>query len=348
MTAPVYRWQPSTAEIAARAGIAVEDVIRFDHNTSPAAPPWAAPAAADASDRLNEYPAADYSPLREAVAAHHGVDPDQVVPGAGADELILLAAKAFLEPGDRAVADVPAYPLYRIATLQHGGDFVGVARGDDLAFPTSALADAAACSAVTWLCVPHNPVGDRPSDQDLDRVRNAASGVVVVDAAYAEFTGDRWSDRIADDPDLVVLGTLSKAFGLAGIRVGYALTSPRHAAALHAVRPPGSISTVSAAIAVRALQDPSWMYANVAVLRAARADLADRLTRIGLDVRPSTTNFLLAPVPDASDVATRLMDRGIVVRAYAADHPLADHLRFTVRSPGEHDRLVAELEEALG
>ena len=102
--APVYRWQPSTAEIAARAGIPVDAVIRFDHNTSPSRPPWASDVAAAAGQRINEYPAADYTPLREAIAEYHGVDRDQVVPGAGADELILLTAKAFLEPGDRAAA----------------------------------------------------------------------------------------------------------------------------------------------------------------------------------------------------------------------------------------------------
>ncbi|HSG78061.1 MAG TPA: histidinol-phosphate transaminase [Acidimicrobiia bacterium] len=345
--APVYQWQPSTAEIAARAGIPVDAVTRFDHNTSPAHPPWAEAVAARASAGINEYPAADYTPLREAIAAYHGVHRDQVVPGAGADELILLTAKAFLRPGDRAVADLPAYPMYRIATAQHGGDFVGVTREADLAFPTDRLAEAASTAAITWLCLPHNPVGDRPPDGDVDAIRSATAGVVAVDAAYAEFTGDRWTTTVADDPDLVVIGTLSKAFGLAGIRVGYALTSRARAAALHAVRPPGSVSTIAAELAIRGLSDLDWMRGNVARLITARDDLDLRLRKIGLDPRPSVANFLLVAVPDAHGVEQRLMARGLVVRKFPEGHPLDGYLRFTARTADQHERLITELEEAL-
>ena len=344
---PVYQWQPSTAEIAARAGIPADAVIRFDHNTSPSKPPWVDEVAAKAMERINEYPAADYTPLREAIAAYQRVDRDQVVPGAGADELILLAAKAFLEPGDTSTADVPTYPLYRIAAAQQGANFVPVDRSEDLGFPTARLADAASRSALTWTCIPSNPIGDRPGDPELATVREAAAGTVVVDAAYAEFTGDRWAGTVAADADLVVLGTLLKAFGLAGIRVGYAITSTERAAALHAVRPPGSVSAVSAALAIRALSDLKWMEASVQRLTAARDDLAKRLGDLGLTTRPSVANFLLAPVTAARNVERRLMSRGIVVRAFADDHPLSDHLRFTVRTIDEHERLVAELEEAL-
>jgi histidinol-phosphate aminotransferase len=345
--APVYQWQPSTAEIAARAGIPTDAVIRFDHNTSPARPPWVEEVAERAGARINEYPAADYTPLRQAIAAYHGVDTDQVVPGAGADELILLTAKAFLSPGDRAVADLPAYPMYRIATAQHGGEFVGVARDSELRFPAERLAEAASSAALTWLCVPHNPVGDRPSDEAIDTVRSAAGGVVAVDAAYAEFAGDRWSGVLAHDPDLVVIGTLSKAFGLAGIRVGYAITSRERAAALHAVRPPGSVSTIAAELAIRGMSELDWMAGNVARLIGARGDLDLRLRTIGLEPRPSVTNFLLARVPDAHLVEQRLMTRGLVVRKFAHGHPLDQYLRFTVRTPDQHERLITELEEAL-
>ncbi len=341
--APVYQWQPSTARIAAQAGIAPAEVIRFDHNTSAEAPPWAAAFAAEAAATLNEYPAADYTPLREAIADHHGVEPDCVVPGAGADEMILLCARAFLGPGDRAVADVPTYPLYRIATAHRGGDFIGVPRPPSLVYPTEALCEAAAGAVLTWLCVPSNPVGDRPPVGEIEAVRSAAGGVVVVDAAYAEFTDDRWEPH----DDLVVLGTLSKAFGLAGIRVGYAVTTPERAAALHAVRPPGSISAVSAAVAERALRDRAWVRANVTRIAAAREDLVGKLRTLGLDPFPSVANFVLAEVPEARTVAADLMARGLVARSFPPDHPLAGFLRFTARTPDQHDRLIAVLEEVL-
>ncbi len=270
MTTPVYQWQPSTAEIARRAGIAPEEVIRFDHNTSPTAPPWAPEEAAIAGDRLNEYPAADYRRLREAAGAYAGVDAEQVVPGAGVDELIGLAALAFLPAGGSAVAAEPTYTLYRIATMQRGGTFTALTRrAPDFGLP-AALADAAATADLTWLCVPHNPTGRREPDQAIAAVIEAASGTVVVDAAYAQFAGDRWAPLVERHRNLVVLHTLSKAFGLAGIRVGYSLSSPELAARLHAVRPPGSISTGSAALAIRALAEPGLAVSNVASIVAER------------------------------------------------------------------------------
>lgn len=348
--APVYQWQPATAEIAARAGIAPESVIRFDQNTSPGAPPWVGRVAADAARGMNEYPAADYRPLRRALAVHHGLDDErQVVVGAGADELILLAAKAWLGPASRAAADGPGYAMYRIATLQHGAEFVEVARPlPSLEFPAEALARASATADVTWLCSPHNPLGDLADPAAVQRIAVSAAGVTVIDAAYAEFAGVRHRDLLAAGPGVVVLGTFSKAFGLAGIRVGYALAAVGNAARLDAVRPPGSISTISVQLALHALEDRRWMEDNVTRIVAERTVLADRLRLLGLEARPSAANFLLCPLGDAPATADRLMnEHGLVVRTFPPSHPLADHLRFTVRDPDSHDRLIDALERVL-
>lgn len=345
--APVYQWQPSTAEIARRAGMAVDDVIRFDHNTSPRRPPWTDEVVADASRLLNEYPAADYTPLRSAAATYAGVAPDQVVPGAGADELILLIAKAFLHENGVAVTDTPSYPMYRIASLQREARLVEIPRSPDLAVVVDDLVGAAADAAVTWLCVPHNPIGDRLDDAAIEAVLEAGDGLVVLDAAYAQFAGDRWGGWVQRHDRLIVLHTLSKAAGLAGVRVGYSLSSPEVAAALHAVRPPGSIGTLSAALAVRALQD-SWIEENVAAILADRSHLADGLAELGLEPLPTATNFVLTRVGQAArEVMEGLMGRGIVVRAFPSDGPLAAHLRFTVRTPAEHDRLFEALSKEL-
>ena len=342
---PAYVWQPSTAEIAARAGIDRDDVVRADQNTSPFTPPWAAGVAAAAATGVNEYPAAAYRELREAVAAHHGAEPEMVVPGAGADELIVLAARAWLGEGTTATAETPTYALHRIASLQSGARLVEVARGDDLAFPAEGLAEAAAGASLTWLCIPGNPIGDRPPAADVDRVLDAAGGVVVLDAAYAEFSGDRWGPAVSARDDLVVLGTLSKAFGLAGARVGYAVAPPTLAELLDRLRPPGSLATASAALAVRAFRETAWMEEHVAAVEELRAGLAAGLPALGLQPLPSQANFVLCEIgEDAAGVADRLMGRGVVVRAFGAGHPLRRFLRFTVRLPGQQDRML----EALG
>jgi histidinol-phosphate aminotransferase len=344
---PVYQWQPTTSQIAASVGIQRSMVLRFDHNTSPSSPPWV-PATAAAEARLaHEYPEADYAGLREAIAAYHGVTSDMVVPGAGADEMISLCARAFLDPGDVAVTDAPTYPLYRIATVQRGAEYREVERNDGLAYPSAALAEAAQRAALTWLCVPSNPVGDRPPDDLIAEIRRAAGGPVVIDAAYAEYAGDGWGHAVGADADVIVLGTLSKAFGLAGMRVGYAVAAPHRAAALEAIRPPGSISTISAAVAIRALTDVPWMRENVRRSLDAREDLDAKLRAVGLRPRASATNFLLVPVGGASRIAGGLLGKGIVARSFPHDHPLAASLRFTVRTPADHDRLADALQEVL-
>lgn len=350
MTAPVYQWQPTTRQIAARAGIEPGDVIRFDHNTSPATFDWAGEAAAAAASGLNEYPGADYRPLREAIAAYTGTDPDQVVPGAGADELILLTAGAFLPTGGTAVSAPPTYTLYAVATGQRDATLVEVPRRTfDFGLDVETMKSAARTANLVWLCVPNNPTGHRDPDNEIRAIIESTGAVVVLDGAYAEFTGDRWSTWLDEYPNLVVLGTMSKAFALAGARVGYSLSSPALAAELHKRRPPGSISTLSAALAERALAEPDWATANVEAVTAQRDSLAARLAGLGFEMSPTVTNFVLARVgPGARDLAENLMwEDGIVVRSFPETHTLNLYLRFTVRSPAENDRLITTLSRRL-
>lgn len=350
MTAiPRYVWEPSTEEVARRAGIDPAAVIRADQNTSPFTPPWVAEVAAAAAPGIAEYPAPEYRDLRQAIAAHVGADPGAIVPGAGADEMILLVARALLGPGAVAVGESPGYAMHRIATLQAGADFREVPRLlPDLAFPASALTEAARDAALTWLCVPHNPIGDRPSDTAIAPVVAAADGTTVIDAAYAELVGDTWGAFVAGHDDVVVLGTLSKAFALAGGRVGYAIAPPALADALDALRPPSSISGISVALALRALAETGWMEEHVGRVIGLRDELAAGLRTIGLQPRPSVTNFVLVPIGErAAAIADSLLDRGIVVRSFGPPHPLADWLRLSVRTATDQERMLAALHEEL-
>lgn len=345
MTAARYKWQPTTMEISRRFGIPVEQVVRFDHNTSPFSTDWAPSIVTPMARSLNEYPGASYSPLRVAAASYLGTTAEHIVPGAGVDELILLSAKAFLDSRSRACAAVPTYPLYEIATLQHESEFLAIERlGPELAFPLQSLGEAAETSDVTWLCEPNNPTGDRLDDSSIASIIEAAKGVVVLDAAYAEFTGDRWTPWVERYENLIVCHTMSKAFGLAGLRVGFSVSSSPLARQLNAVRPPGSISSMSAEIATAALAEPQRMERRVMRLAKERSRLAQRLTKLGIRVRPSSTNFLLCEIgPSASSLAESLLATGLVVRAFDDSGPLREMLRFTVRAPHENDRLIDAL-----
>jgi histidinol-phosphate aminotransferase len=347
--APRYRWQPTTAEIAAMAGVAAADVVRFDHNTSPFPTEWAVELAATAARSLNEYPGASYRPIREAVASSTGVGVEQVAVGAGIDELILLAGRAFLAPGARAAAITPTYPLYEISTLQVGAGFTRIpASPPDFAFPFDHVIDAARDADVTWLCVPDNPTGSRLGNEQIAAIIAATDGLVVLDAAYAEFAGDGWAEWVHRHHNLLVMHTLSKAYGVGGIRVGYGLGHPGLVDAIDAVRPPGSIASISVEVAMAALASPERMRGQVAAIAAERTRLGAELDRLGFRVLPSLTNFLLCEVgASAGPLGGALMRRGLVVRTYGDGGPLEGYLRFTVRSRDEDDRLIRALEEEL-
>lgn len=349
MTIPRYKWQPTTAEIAEAAGIHPDEVIRFDHNTTPWPVSWADELVAAATHGLNEYPGASYLSIRQAAAARHGLEPDQIVPGAGADELILLAARAFLQPGQVAVAVTPTYPLYRIACAQVGAQFQAVAAvAPTFEVPLDATVSAARDADLVWLCVPNNPTGTDMTPEAVDAVIAATDGIVVVDAAYAEFTGTDWAELVIQHSNLVVLRTLSKAFALAGARVGYAMGHPSLIDRIDALRPPGSIASISVALAEAALQRPELAARAVDTLAAARDILATDLSSLGFRVLPSLVNFLLCEVgAQAGVIAAQLRARGLVVRTFPEESGLDEYLRFTVRSREQNERLITTLREML-
>ena len=167
--------------------------------------------------------------------------------------------------------------------------------------------------------------------------------MVAVDEAYFEFSGVTAAGLIERFPNLVLVRTLSKAFGLAGVRVGYALAGAPISAALRRVRPPGSISIVSEALGTHALRDQRGMIQRVSSIVAGRETLYGQLTRLGLEVRPSAANFLLVRADDGA--ASWLLRRGLVVRTFPSGSLLAGFIRITVRTADENARLVEALSE---
>src|SRR4051794_31661313 len=299
MTGPasqVYTWEPSDAQIAARYGLRAEDILRFDTNTSPLPPPFVAEALAGPfNPTLNEYPDSSYEELTAAAAAYAGVEPSDVIVGAGADEVLDLVAKAYLAAGAAALVPIPTYPMYGVLTSQRAARIVPVPRlaadkgfALDVAAVTARLPEA----AVVWLCSPNNPTGTVETAADITAVLDAAIAqpqppLVVVDEAYFEYGGHsvvEWRNRYSK---LLAVRTVSKAFALAGVRVGFAVGARSVIERLERVRPPGSISTVSAHLAARALRDPTYALENVRVLSAEREWLAAQLGALGWPAYPS-------------------------------------------------------------
>ena len=309
-----YQWAAPTDEVARLAGIDPSQVLRFDQNTPPLPLPSTRPGTiAGALARVSGYPAGGYRALRRAIADYAGVEPENVVLGAGADDLILLCARAYAGPGDEiAIPPAPTYPLFRIAAQLAGAQV-----------PTW---HKVGC-AVTFACRPNNPTGA------LEPLPDARP--LVVDEAYFEYSGETAVPLV--DEGVVVLRTFSKLFALAGARVGYALASADVAAELNARQAPAPVSTLSAALAVAALADPP----DVAPVLEERERLASALRTLGLAPLESHANFLYVPVEDGLALGDALLRQGLVVRAYE------QAIRVSVLDAADDDLLVAALARIL-
>jgi histidinol-phosphate aminotransferase len=354
-----YSWEATDEEVSARFGIPIGEILRFDLNTSPTPPAIVAGIlASGAFDApLSEYPPSDYRRLTAAAASVYGVETDELLVGAGADEILDLIGKAFLPPGGRAVVPTPTYAMYRVVTEQRGATAVIVPRGgptDAYRLDLGATRAAARDADVVWLCSPNNPTGlPEPAGAIASLLDDVAAdaeqagrrpAIVVLDEAYAEFAGATLLDLRLRHENLIVVRTASKAYALAGLRVGFAIARPGTIARIAPYRPPGSVSTISVTVVTEALADPRGMAANVARVDAERDRLADALREAGWSVGPSVTNFLLVDFGSserAATTATGLLRRGLVPRTFGSGHPLAHCLRLTIRDRAGNDRLIA-------
>ena len=250
--------------------------------------------------------------------------------------------------------------MYRVITEQRAARVIGVPRlgaSDGWALDVPAVREEAREAALVWLCSPNNPTAlpEPPGsiEQLLDGLAADATSdgrrppAVVLDEAYAEFVGRSLASLRAGYP-LVVVRTASKAYALAGLRVGFAIATPETIAEIAPYRPPGSVSTVSVTLVTEALLSADALPANLARVERERDRLASGLREAGWDVGPSVTNFLLLDLGSAeraAAVAEALLARGLVPRTFGAAHPLSGHLRVTVRDTAENDQLVAAARE---
>lgn len=356
-----YSWEATSEEVAARYGLDPAAVVRFDLNTS-ATPPALVErllAAGRFETPLSEYPPSDYRRLIEAAAARYGVTKAEILAGAGADEILDIIAKVLIPPGGRTIVPTPTYAMYRVLTEQRGASVVDVPRlGAEAGWAMDGAAVRAAAAqndaAVVWLCSPNNPTALAEPDGTIEALlavlaEDAATAgrsapFVILDEAYAEFVGASLLDLRDDYPNLIVVRTASKAYALAGLRVGFAIARPELIARLNPFRPPGSISTVSVTVVTEALRDSTILEENLARVTSERTRLSEALRALGWSVGPSVTNFILVDFGSAERAATvaeAFLARGLVPRTFGRGHPLADHLRLTVRAPHENDRLIA-------
>lgn len=297
-------------------------------------------------DRFADYPTLTSVNLRSAVASKLGVDPSMVVTGNGSNDVIDLLCRTFLSPGDLVAYHLPTFSMIPYFARLSLGRGIGVPLGADWSLDPDALV--AADAKLTFVVRPNNPTGNAFPRKDVERVVEAARGVVVVDEAYVEFLGgESFVKEVREGRDnLVVLRTLSKAHGLAALRVGYGVCDPGVAEELTKVRGPFRLDTLAEAVACHALADDRYVNDVVAAVRAERPNLKRLLEERGFVVYRSDANFVLTRPPvDPERLAHALAQRGVHVRTFGGE--LAPYARLTVGPPAVTARLRIALDDAL-
>jgi len=317
-----YVWAPKSHEVATQHGLRVEQVVRFDQNTPPFPGVPQIPLAQSFA-HLNEYPDGQYRALREAAAGYvGGLDWSQIVVGAGADQIIYLCARTFLAPGRRAAISNPTYVVYEEASQLAGADVGEEIGGADL----------------IWRCNPNNPTGEAVGARELVALAAEHPDIpVVVDEAYVEFGGESVVPFLDEAPNLIAIRTLSKAFGFAALRVGYAVASPAVAAVLEDRREPAPVAGPAADLAAAALRDPRF---EIEPVVAERERVRTSLLAAGYDIPATATNFVYVRSDD--DLAALLEKHGLVVRKVRGG------IRITLRGPSDDDLVLRALGAATG
>lgn len=330
----------------------LKSAVKLASNENPYGPsPKAVEAIRSAASGVHLYPDGDCTALKAAIAAHHGINTDRILLGNGSNEVLELLIRAFAGRGDEVVFSRRGFIVYALAAQAAGARGVAVPEADGLSHDLDAMA-AAVGEQTKLVCLanPNNPTGtlhDNDAIQAfLDKLPREV--VVILDEAYYEFVADQLGDTVAklSHPGLVISRTFSKAFGLAGMRVGYAVADAALVAVVNRFREPFNVNLPAQAAAKAALSDLDWVMDKVAAVNAERARLEEWLDGHGLLGGRSFGNFVLLRHEDAKRIWGTLEDRGIITRPLVP-YGMTDVLRVSVGTPKENEAFMQALGEVL-
>lgn len=295
----------------------------------------------------NRYPDPNQLELKQLISETKAVPTNNVFLGNGSDEIIDLLFKAFCNPRkDKAVQCGPTYGMYAVSAAINDVELINWPLNNSFQLDiegTSSILQNPRIKLI-FICSPNNPTGNLIHPASIDFILRNFRGLVVIDEAYVDFSlQESWSKRIEEFPNLVVLQTLSKAWGLAGIRIGMAFSDVAVVQYLNKVKPPYNISTLNQKAAVQSLKNPRKFEQNVQVILSEKERVHQELTKLKLveTIYPSAANFLLVQVSDACTIYDRLIDQKLVVRN--RHQLLLNCLRITIGSPEENELLLKEL-----
>jgi histidinol-phosphate aminotransferase len=342
------------SELAREMGLDERSIVKLASNENPRGIGPRTRAAIEAAiGEIARYPDGNGFELKQALAQRYGVDMSAIVLGNGSNDVLELVALAFLGPGRAAVFSQHCFAVYPLATQARGARSIVVPAkdyGHDLEAMAKAIDDE---TYVAWVANPNNPTGTFARHEEVEAFlkRVPERVIVVLDEAYNEYLAPELRGDtvklIKRHPNLVVTRTFSKAYGLAGLRVGYALAQPSVADVMNRVRQPFNVNSVALAAAVAALNDMEFVARSYAENLQGMRQLEDGAQGLGLDYIPSYGNFITMRVGKAAEIYKRLLRRGFIVRPVGGGYGLPEHLRVTIGTARENERFLGALAASL-
>jgi histidinol-phosphate aminotransferase len=354
---PIYTSGKSIEEVQQEFNL--EEIIKIGSNESPLGPsPAVVEAIQQAAAGLNRYPNMGDEELRSALAQSigQGIKPENFFTGNGGSDILAMIATGFLNPGDECIICRPTFPVYDLTARRRGaGVIYADLEPEHFSYDIEAILSAVTeRTQIIYLCSPNNPTGNILTAQQMETLVNnlPSHTLVVTDEVYHHFvTDDDFADSLAyvrAGKNVVIIHSFSKAFGLAGLRLGYGIASPQVAVYLSRLRHPFHLDTLTFKAGLAGLQDTAYIEKTVELIVSGRQWLYDHLVEMGLKTWPSQANFILfKPPADANKVADQLLQHGVIVRPLAGFY-MPEHIRVTVGLPEENRRFIAALGEVLG
>lgn len=347
----------SQDEIAEEFGLNKEDIIKLGSNENPWGPSPKALAAIGEEVNINRYPESDLRELIHEYALYSGVEDNQVIVGGdGADEIIDVLAKTFIEPGDEFIVPLPSYMYYEYLLLQYGAVPV-YARWDleENKLDVDSIIDSITeKTKMIFLCTPNNPTGTLISQEDISRIAEIDEDIlVVVDEAYFEYAEVTNKDLIDRYPNIFIIRTMSKVMGLAGMRVGFGLSSPEIIEYIFRIKPVFSLTRLSYIAALTTLRDKDYIERSIRDGIESREYLYRELDKMEkLKVFPSKSNFILFNVEDtgmtATELTRKLMAEGIIVRDCTSFKGIDDYwIRISICTQEENEKFIEIMKKVI-
>ena len=294
---------------------------------------------------LNRYPDPQQTRLKESIASQKKVSTDQLLLGNGSDEVLDLIFRAFCEPNqDSILTTPPTYGMYDVLANLNAVDNILVPLSPDFQLEVDSIFDAIKPQTkLLFICSPNNPSGNSVERKAIERLLKNFNGLVVIDEAYIDFTKDpSWTQVLEEYPNLIVTQTLSKAYGLAGIRLGICYASKEIIAVLNKIKPPYNINSLTQEAAIKAFENKDSVQAQIESILNERTNLINAFKSVPFikKIYPSEANFILIKVDDANKRYEELIKNGIVVRNRSSQLHCENCLRITVGTPSENTQLI--------